>query len=349
MLNAFTNYLEKLGNNFLVASMVPSLALIVSSLMMFDPILEVSSTFKDAQVTYQSVRFVLILFIITVIIGYTLTALNTFILKMFEGYVTPFPVRFLYTINRQIHRRKAFDLKAKRDELEVAILEMEERNPEWETKLENLRSEYYKAASKYDLNYPESPEQILPTRFGNTLKAAENYPGERYGFEGVQLWPRLLHVIPPEYKQNIDGARNELSFLVNMSILSMIFSTLCICAFFYSMWSTDLGSGGLMNYLAFMSIATKYLIAAAAGFLSCGFFYNASIFSVSSFGLMIRSAFDLFRLDLLKKLELVRPNDSIQEFETWSILNELIVLGSHSLTFQKLDYRPEEDTQSKKA
>ncbi len=57
---------------------------------------------------------------------------------------------------------------------------------------------------------------------------------------------------------------------------------------------------------------------------------------------MIRSSFELFRLDPLRKLELDRPNNSIEEFETWQNINELIVLGSHSLTFTKIDYRQEE-------
>ncbi len=57
---------------------------------------------------------------------------------------------------------------------------------------------------------------------------------------------------------------------------------------------------------------------------------------------MIRSSFDLFRLDLLKELGLERPKDSAEEYETWYALNEMIVLGSHSLTHTKIDYRQEE-------
>jgi hypothetical protein len=144
-----------------------------------------------------------------------------------------------------------------------------------------------------------------------------------------------------EYRASIDSARNELSFLVNMSILSICFSMVCVLALFYVMWVSPV-TADPASYLAFLSKATKYLIAAAVGFLSCGFFYNASIFAVSSFGLVIRSAFDLFRLDLLKKLNMDRPKNSIEEFDTWYNLNELLVLGGHSLTFQQLNYREKE-------
>jgi len=85
-----------------------------------------------------------------------------------------------------------------------------------------------------------------------------------------------------------------------------------------------------------------YFVAAVVGFVSSAFFYNASIFSVGSFGLMIRSSFDLFRMDLLKKFGLERPKDSIEEFETWNNINELVTLGRHSITFKKLKYREED-------
>jgi len=40
---------------------------------------------------------------------------------------------------------------------------------------------------------------------------------------------------------------------------------------------------------------------------------------------------------------MVRPNDFDEEFDTWSNLNELIVLGNRSLTFQAFGFREEEN------
>jgi hypothetical protein len=37
-----------------------------------------------------------------------------------------------------------------------------------------------------------------------------------------------------------------------------------------------------------------------------------------------------------------RPKDSEEEFKKWQQLNEMIVLGDHSITFTKLDYREKE-------
>jgi hypothetical protein len=345
-MNSFTNYLEKLGSNFLVSAMVPSLALIVTSILMFDPILHVSPAFKDPQATPQLVGFGLIVFILTVIIGFTLTALNTYILKIFEGYIIFFPIRFIFNKTLRIHREKARNLMAQRESLEKEYQNLKkfaDDNSDRESRLETILDEHYRVASEYDQGYPADLDDVLPTRFGNVLRAAEGHALQRYGFDGVTFWPRLIHVIPDSYKATIDSTRNELSFLVNMSIVSLIFSFLCFLAIFHAMATTIVVSGNTAVFLVFAGKALKYLIAAALGMLCGGFFYNASIISLGSFTLTIRASFDLFRFDLLKKLELVRPKNFDEEFDIWSNLNELIVLGNQSLTFQKFVFRKEEN------
>ncbi|PWB73183.1 MAG: hypothetical protein C3F07_10030 [Anaerolineales bacterium] len=344
-MNAFTNYLEKLGSNFLVASMVPSLTFVVASILVFDPTLTILAAFKDIEEIPRLIILGLLVSIFTVIIGFTLTALNTFILKMFEGYVKPFPVYIAYYLSQKKHLRKARALMEQRDLLESRIRELKKQvkhDPRWQSELDELSEQHYMVAAEYGLTYPEDLKDVMPSRFGNTLKAAENYPGERYGFDGVHIWPRLVDVIPTEYKLSIDSTRNELSFLVNMSILSATFALLCVLAFFLSMGGVSGAGTNPKVFLDFLPVIGKFILLAGVGITCCYFFYNASIFSVGSFGLMIRSSFDLFRLDLLKKLGVERPKDSIQEFETWNSLNELIVLGRHSLSFRKLDYREKE-------
>jgi hypothetical protein len=347
-MNAFTNYLEKMGSNFLVAAMVPSLAFIIASVLVFDSVLHVAIAFRNPEGIYRLVGFSLFLFIFTVIIGFTLTALNTYILKMFEGYVIFPPISFLYKKSWKIHKQNAHSLMLHRDRLEHRIRYLEDQGDltvKQKIEMEELIEKHYQATSDYNLSYPEDLNDILPTSFGNRLKAAENYSGERYGFDGVQFWPRLVEVIPVEYKLSIDSVRNELSFLVNMSILSSIFFFLCVIAIFISLFNFTVTSSGPVVFIEAFSKTATYLLAAALGFLSADLFYKASILSVSSFGLMIRSSCDLFRKDLLKKFELNRPRDSVEEFDTWQKWNELIVLGSHSLTFKKIDYRTEEKKQ----
>jgi hypothetical protein len=59
-MNPFTNYLEKLGSNFLVSAMVPSLALVIVSILVFDPSLHIAAAIDHQRykihgrsITYQ--------------------------------------------------------------------------------------------------------------------------------------------------------------------------------------------------------------------------------------------------------------------------------------------------------
>ena len=69
------------------------------------------------------------------------------------------------------------------------------------------------------------------------------------------------------------------------------------------------------------------------------FFHKAANIVVTSFGDMIRSTYDLFRLDLLDHLKIELPKDSYDEFFLWKKIGEFIVLGPKSLDFDILKYK----------
>ena len=336
-MNVFTSYLEKLGANFLVAAMVPSLAFVIAIILVFDPILNIPALFEDQSGVYQLIGLSLLLAIPTIIIGFTLTALNTYILKLFEGYV--FWRRFPFM--RAAHQRKANRLILRQEALKRRIEIVESYGAQTNrTKrvLLRLRKQYYLVSADYDHSYPPSQDEILPTRFGNILKASESYPNTRYGIDGVEFWPRLIHVIPPEYQQSIDGTRNELSFLVNMSILAIVFFLLCILAIFYTFAGPALRTSTIPPEFVGFGNTIRYSLAGLLALTINIGFNRASVYSVGAFGMMVRSAYDLFRLDLLEKFRLQVPENSVDEFHKWKNLNELIVLGPKSLEFEPLEY-----------
>ncbi|MBK9210800.1 MAG: hypothetical protein IPL71_21975 [Anaerolineales bacterium] len=112
--------------------------------------------------------------------------------------------------------------------------------------------------------------------------------------DAVEFWPRLLQVIPPTYRQSIEEARNELSFLVNMSSLSFVLFVLCLLAIL-----GNAPSPGTSDLMSVLLNSLRYVTAGVLSLASIWFFNRAALFSVGAFGAMIRSAYDLFRLDLL--------------------------------------------------
>lgn len=80
-------YLEKLGSNFMVAAFIPSLAFVTACVLTFkslfphDFINNIQSAFSPLN---QNGFIVLLL---ATMMGFVLTSLNTYIYKLFEGYV----------------------------------------------------------------------------------------------------------------------------------------------------------------------------------------------------------------------------------------------------------------------
>src|ERR1019366_8978839 len=60
---------------------------------------------------------------------------------------------------------------------------------------------------------PPLESDILPTRFGNAIKAFEVYPRDIYGADGVVIWPRLTSVIPKTFGEQIQDIRSQIDFL----------------------------------------------------------------------------------------------------------------------------------------
>ena len=96
--------LDKFGSHFVVASMVPALAFVTIFLFIFTSFLdEISKHLAQQNGIYEIFIITLLLFIPTVIIGFSLSVLNLYIFKFFEGY--SFFWRFSHLVKRK--RKKA--------------------------------------------------------------------------------------------------------------------------------------------------------------------------------------------------------------------------------------------------
>ena len=334
----FSGYLEKLGSNFLTAALIPAFGLVISVLTVFDPYIQTAAMFKDQDGIYQAIGIGVLVLIPTVIIGFTLTALNTYILKFFEGYV--FLHHFSFLRDQQVTKARKLTFRRQTLKKRIDVLTNWQDGSDRLRKIRRkLEAEYYDVTARYDKNFPPEEKQILPTQFGNILKASEAYSGTRYGIDGVEFWPRLYYVIPPSYKQLIGDARNQLSFLVNISIVSLVFTALCLLPIVYIISYSALMPVNSVIFTEVFKYSYRYLLAGLVSCFCVFFFQRASIFAVGGYGIMIRSAYDLFRLDLLKLFHVGRPNNIKEEFQMWRNLGQLILLGQHQLSFKQVDYQ----------
>ena len=164
------------------------------------------------------------------------------------------------------------------------------------------------------LYFPADPRDLMPTRLGNALRAAEAYPGdeERWGVDAPFWWPRLYLVLPDSARTVIDDARSGLDQLVVLSALSGVFGLVALglsCA-------SALGASwaGLNLIVGFAC--------AAGGLLLSWSSYRAAATAATSFGELVRSCYDLYRGDLLAKLGWPMPDTLRQERKLWKALGQ---------------------------
>jgi hypothetical protein len=76
--------------------------------------------------------------------------------------------------------------------------------------------------------YPMDDAQIVPTRFGNAIRAFETYGQTRFNIDSQTLWHELIAVTPKYIESEIDSARSSVDFFVALLYLSIFFGFACL-------------------------------------------------------------------------------------------------------------------------
>jgi hypothetical protein len=313
-MQALQSYLGRFGSAFLVSAMVPALAFVMIVVFAFNSLYSTGSfPIKFDELTEVG----LLVLLLTIILGFTLSSLNTFIHKLFEGYI--FLHHFSFLKERNIKRARL--IKSEVNRIDKRIQRIKTRlagveNKQAEKYIKKLKNKQSGLLIEYNRSFPFNEDDILPTKYGNYFKAAEAYPSDRYGIDTVPIWPRLIYVIPKEYYSKLDSKNNELSFLLNCSALSILFASLSFVIGIYEFYRSSIQLGWLYLLYSLPALFVSYV------------FYRACLLIISEYGDLVRSAFDLFRSELLKKLNLSLPRDLTAETNLWSKISEFINIGN---------------------
>jgi hypothetical protein len=157
--------------------------------------------------------------------------------------------------------------------------------------------------------FPPEGVDVLPTRFGNALRAAERYPNDRYGMDGVVFWPRLEPLFTEQERALQDDAQTSIDLFVNV-LLAGIASGLIL----------------VVDAIFFSTIALDFPLRFAP-FGVAAFAYSQAVRAAVGWGDQIRATFDLHRLDIYQAMGLKRPTSLSQERERAETLGQFIVYG----------------------
>ena len=368
--SSYQGILQKMGNNFLVAAFVPAMGFVVCSLFIFQPIIPPDIAKYIGVADFSNLEpsklgaFTIITLLSTTLLGFTLYTLGTYIYKSFEGYTFFLGLETSFRrilINRQKKRAKKIMLEREIVDKEINKLDKvvhdKKNKPEnsWQKKrierkkerLSDLKDRRYALISYYDSNFPPS-NYLLPTRFGNILRAAEVYP-HRYGIDAVTVWGRLAHSMPDAGMEKIDQANNQCLFLLNCCILTVLFSALSFLVAGYQALITLFSGAGLPDLLYFIPIDKPiliyqqrviiYILLSVLAALLARFFYEASLLNVGLYGSMVRSAFDLYRFGLFEALHLPLPENSADEKVEWKKISEFFTGTWYSKNPPEFEYQ----------
>ncbi len=234
----------------------------------------------------------LLMLLAVTLIAYLLQVFTRPIIQFFEGYLL-WP--------KGVKEQRISHHQAAISELKRTILS--------KTETEAARAQ---AMDKLVHRYPPKPAQLLPTRLGNTLKAAEAYGDATYRFDIPFWWPRLWSLLPEGEQTQVQDALTSLVSLLNLAAL--------------------LAYVGVDNgvYLLLYAQRLQKIWAAPALFLAlflAWLCYEGAVVQGRSYGLRLRTAVDLYRFDLLKALHQSLPATPQEERQLWPQLKQWLYDG----------------------
>jgi hypothetical protein len=352
--NSLNSAVQKMGGNFLVAAFTPAMAFILFAYWAFQPFVQDI----EGLVSAESLSFIesgIVLFLASTILGFTIYTIEIYTYKAFEGYVFILgkqgAVRDLFLKKHLRRYRKAI---AKKQLIQKQLKKIDNKlqysinHPTfgrwYYRRLTRLRAQQkqlndikYNLTANIDHNYPSVESYVMPTRFGNILRAAELY-SERYGIDAVALWPKLVSAISDSngIMDKINEANNQCQFLLNGALLATLFSIMCMIAAFYegSIWWTS-----RVPNISDRNLVIFYVVLMILAVILARFFYEASLFNVEKFGEMIRTTYDLHRFNLLEALHLDLPHNLADEKKTWRKLSNFYI---GNLDYEEPNYLVEE-------
>jgi hypothetical protein len=170
-----------------------------------------------------------------------------------------------------------------------------------------LHADSERAYAKRYLSFPPRQADIRPTRLGNVLGAAEEYPGDprRYGVDAVFFWPRLYPLLPDGMRASLAAARSTMETLLLTSALSLLFTVTALAA----------GAAGATS----LAVAG---IGAASGLAASLAAYRLAVRAAMDYGELVRSSFDVYRRDLLKAMGFPLPETLEEEREVWEAIGQ---------------------------
>ncbi len=232
-----------------------------------------------------------------------LLAANRSITRLFEGY--PFKNRRCLT---WVQRRRFLQLQRR-----LVVLDNQ-----WplDPKLEIERSALMVRLAE---RFPDEEHWILPTSFGNAIRAFEVYSRKMYEFQIIEGWTRLLTVVPKEFRELLDAAKADTDLWVNVWFLSLVgfvdglFSRFTVHRPSEGTNHWLLGQLGIMTFGPELEMWLSCAIAMTSAFCAAWLATRAAV----EWGSLVKASVDVYLPSLYRVLSFQEASDAKSVKDQW--------------------------------
>jgi hypothetical protein len=246
-----------------------------------------------------------------------LLVLNFKLIRVLEGYGAVNPARLLKWRSLRLF-----------DQLNARVDRISEK-----PRISNAElSERRRLRTRLANEFPEQRNLVLPTRFGNVVRAFERYPQIIYNIEAIRSWIRLQAVLPEAYKNSLDAAKTVLDFFVHIWFGSVVIAVAALLRLAYVM-SSHIDGG----------FAWTLLVISGCGAFSALLAAKSAQEAAGQWGELVKAAFDLYRGDLCKQLGFELPREIERERRMWAPICRTMIYRQARYAAEFTEFRPAAD------
>jgi hypothetical protein len=138
---------------------------------------------------------------------------------------------------------------------------------------------------RLEILIPGRALDVMPTELGNILRAAETRPRDKYGLDAIVCWPRLWLVLPESATKELTAARADLDTAIRTGLWGGLFLV-------WSIW-------------VWWAVPVAVLV--------IFFAYRGALEAAATYGKLLESAFDMYRMTLFEKAGWSPPGKQLAE------------------------------------
>jgi hypothetical protein len=225
--------------------------------------------------------------------GLLLSGLHYSILRILEGYP-------LYRRRTRWYARSLYELfmrsTYRRFDALTALMAQPQPSP--------ARTSAAQEIARY---YPASRGELLPTKLGNVIRSFERHPRLRWGLNGVIAWPRL-ELLLAEHQLNLQTtAKTDVAFFVNCAVVVTVAS-----------------AAACVDWIANSSLPAISVFLFAIPIVLVTMAYRAAILAALRWGDSVRATYDMYRLELYRRLGVRVPKTHSEEIAVARAVNRCL-------------------------